>query len=104
MVSVGLIVRLKAKSGRELDVENLLRDALEIVDNEPATTAWFACRLDPATFAIFDAFPDDDGRQAHLSGGVGSALMERAHELLDGPPTIERADLLAAKLPGVAVQ
>jgi quinol monooxygenase YgiN len=102
MVTKGLWVRMEAKTGREEEVENFLREALSAVDEEPATIAWFALRLGPSTFAIFDAFPDDEGRSAHLSGEVASSLMEKAPELLDGEPTIERADVLAAKLPVVA--
>jgi quinol monooxygenase YgiN len=103
MVTVGLLVLLKAKTGRELDVENFLREGLEIVDEEPATTAWFALRFSPGTFGIFDAFPDDEGRRAHLSGRVAAALRDQADDLLAEPPTISAADILAAKLPGVPV-
>jgi quinol monooxygenase YgiN len=103
MVRLGLFVRLKAKTGREMDVENFLREALEIVDGEDGTLVWFALRLAPDTFAIFDAFPDEEARQAHLSGRVASALTEKAPELLAEPPTIERADILAGMLPGVPV-
>jgi quinol monooxygenase YgiN len=103
MVTEALFVLLKAKPGRELDVENFLREGLEIVDEEPATAAWFALRFGPDTFGIFDAFPDDEGRQAHLSGRVAAALVERAPELLAESPTISPANVLAAKLPGVPV-
>jgi quinol monooxygenase YgiN len=65
----------------------------------PATTAWFAIKMGKSTFAIFDAFPDDSGRQAHLSGKVAAALMAKAPELLSRPPVIEKVDVLAAKLP-----
>jgi quinol monooxygenase YgiN len=104
IVTVGLIVRLEAKTGRELEVETLLRESLDLVDDEPGTTTWFALRLGPATFAIFDAFPDDAARNAHLSGRVASALTERASELLAQPPVTDRADVLAAKLPAAVPQ
>ena len=99
MVSVALLVRLEAKPGKEADVESFLRGGLAIVQGEPATTAWFAIRLGRSTFGIFDAFPDEAGRQAHLSGRVAAALMAKAPELLAQPPTIEKVDVLAAKLP-----
>jgi quinol monooxygenase YgiN len=99
MVSVGLFVRLEAKSGKEAEVEKFLRGGLAIVQEEPATIAWFAIRLGPSTFGIFDAFPDDAGRQAHLSGRVAAALMAKAPELFSLPPSIEQVDVLAAKLP-----
>jgi quinol monooxygenase YgiN len=99
MVSKALYVRLEAKSGKEAEVETFLRGGLAIVQQEPATTAWFALRMGPSTFGIFDAFPDDAGRQAHLSGRVAAALMAKASELLATPPAIENVDVLAAKLP-----
>ena len=99
MVKVALLVRLEAKPGKEVEVESFLRGGLAIVQQEPATTAWFAIRLGPSTFGIFDAFPDDAGRQAHLSGRVAAALMAKAPELLAKPPSIEKLDVLAAKLP-----
>jgi len=99
-VNVALFVRLKARKGKEVDVENFLRTALPLVEKEEGTTAWFALRLGRNTFGIFDAFPDEAGRQAHLAGRVAAALKERAAELLEDPPHIERIDVLAAKLPG----
>ena len=99
MVTVGLLLRLEAKPGKEADVEAFLRDALPVVEDEPATTAWFAIRLGPSTFGIFDAFPNDAGRQAHITGRVADALKARASELFAQPPTIEKIDVLAAKLP-----
>ena len=100
MVKVALFVRLDAKPGKEKEVESFLLSGLPIVQAEPATTAWFGLRLGPSTFGIFDAFPDEAGRQAHLSGLVAAALMAKAGELLAKPPSIEKVDVLAAKLPG----
>lgn len=99
MVTTALYVRLEAKPGKEAEVEAFLRGGLPIVENEPATTAWFAIKMNDSTFGIFDAFPDEAGRQAHLSGQVAAALMAKASELLAEPPTIEKVDVLAAKLP-----
>jgi quinol monooxygenase YgiN len=99
MVTVALLVRLEAKPGKEAEVEAFLKGGLAIVEGEPATTAWFAIRLGPSTFGIFDAFPDEAGRQAHLSGQVAAALMAKAPDLLAQPPAIEKVDVLAAKLP-----
>ena len=98
-VKVALLVRLEAKPGKENEVEQFLRSGLEIVQGEPATTTWYALRLGPSTFGIFDTFPDDSGRQAHLNGRVAAALMAKAGELLSKPPQIEKVDILAAKLP-----
>jgi quinol monooxygenase YgiN len=99
MVNTALLVRLEAKAGKEAEVESFLRAGLPVVQEEPATIAWFAVRLGPSTFGIFDVFPDEAGRQAHLSGRVAAALMQQASELLAAAPIIERADVLAAKLP-----
>jgi quinol monooxygenase YgiN len=98
MVTVGLLVRLEAKSGKETEVENFLKSGQAIVEDEPETTAWFAIRMGPSTFGIFDVFPDDSGRQAHLTGRVAAALMAKASELLAKPPVIEKVDVLATKL------
>ena len=98
-VTVGLWVRLEAQSGREADLEVLLRGAAPLARAEPATVVWFAVRLGPATFGIFDAFADDAGRDAHLAGRIAAALGEHAPTLLAGPPVIERIDVIAAKLP-----
>jgi quinol monooxygenase YgiN len=100
MVTVGLLVRLVAKAGKEAEVAGFLEGGLSLVEQEPATIAWFAIRLGPSEFGIFDAFPDDAGRQAHLAGRVAEALMAQAPELLEQPPVIEPVDVLAAKLPG----
>lgn len=99
MVTVALYVRLEAKPGKEKEVENFLVGGLPLVMEEPATTAWFGLRLGPTSFGIFDAFPDEAGRQAHLSGKVAAALMAQAGELFTEPPSIQNVDVLAAKLP-----
>jgi quinol monooxygenase YgiN len=99
MVKVALYVRLEAKPGKEADVEAFLRSGLALAEQEPATTAWFAIRMEKSTFGIFDAFADEAGRQAHLAGRIAAALMAKAPELLAQPPNIERVEVLAAKLP-----
>jgi quinol monooxygenase YgiN len=99
MVHVGLYVRLEAKPGKESAVESFLNSGLALVQQEPATVVWFAIKIGPSTFGIFDAFPDDAGRQAHLTGRVAAALMANAADLLASPPKIEKVDVLAAKLP-----
>src|SRR5215510_5027066 len=95
-----LLVRLEAKPGKEAEVERFLEGALPLVEQEPDTTAWFGIRMGPSTFGIYDAFPSEGGREAHLSGKVASALMSKADELLAEPPDIQRIDVLASKLPG----
>jgi quinol monooxygenase YgiN len=104
MITRALFVRLEAKTGREQEVESFLRAALNTVDTEDGTPLWFALRFGPSTFAIFDAFPDDAAREAHLSGEVAGSLMEKAPQLLAGDPTIEHADVLAGKVDLAALQ
>ena len=99
MVTAALLIRLEAKPGKEAEVEDFLKEGLAIVEQEPATTAWFGIRMGPCTFGIFDAFPDEAGRQAHLAGRVAAALTARASELFTTPPMIEKIDVLASKLP-----
>ena len=99
MIKFSLYVRLEAKPGKEAAVEEFLRSGLSLVEEEPDTVAWFGIRLGPTTFGIFDAFEDEKGRKAHLSGKVAAALMAKAPELLASPPVIEKVDVIAAKLP-----
>lgn len=97
-VNVGLFVRLEALPGKEDDVAAFLDQGLALVEEEPDTDRWFAIRFGPSTFGIFDAFPDDSGRQAHLNGAVGQALAEKSGELFE-QPNVEQVDVLAEKPP-----
>jgi quinol monooxygenase YgiN len=97
-ITVGLLVRLEAREGREAEVESFLEGGLSLVQEEPETTAWFAIRLGPSSFGIFDVFPDQSGRDAHLNGRVAEALGEKAGELFEAPE-IQRVDVIASKLP-----
>ena len=99
-VRTALWVRLEAKPGQEAAVAAFLEGGLSLVEQEPATITWYAIKLGPSTFGIFDTFPDDQGRDAHLAGRVAEALMAKAPELLARPPEIQKLDVLAAKLPG----
>ena len=99
MVSKGLLVRMEAKHGKESEVEALLSSALTLVGQETGTTAWFVIRFGRAEYGIFDAFPDEAAREAHLFGAVAEALFAQADLLFTKPPTIEKLDILANKLP-----
>lgn len=96
-LKTALLARLEAKPGKEKDVEDFLRSGLALVQEEPATIEWFAIKFGPSTFGIFDAFPDEAGRQAHLNGKVAAALKEKANDLFAKPPIIEKVDIIAAK-------
>jgi quinol monooxygenase YgiN len=99
MVTSALWVRLEAKPGKEADVESFLMNGLSIVQDEPATTTWYAMKLGPSSFGIFDTFPDEAGRQAHLAGRVAALLKAEASNLFAQTPSIEKVEVLAAKLP-----
>lgn len=92
---VGLLVTLEAQPGKEDDVASFLNQGAELVAQEQATLRWYALRLGPTTFGIFDTFPDDDGRQTHLSGAVAQALGKVGPELLASQPDIRPVDILA---------
>ena len=98
MVTLALYAPLEAKPDKAEEVEAFLRNAQALAEQEPGTTAWFALRMGPTTFAIFDVFPDEESRQAHLNGEIAKALMEHADDLLAKPPQIHQLDVIASKL------
>ena len=98
MVKLALLARMEAKTGKEEEAAKFLQSALPLAQQEAATTVWFAWRIGPSTFGIFDAFADESGRQAHLAGQIAAALMAKAPDLFTGAPSIEKLDVLAAKL------
>jgi len=99
MPTLSLFVRLEAKPGKEADVAAFLEKGLELARQEATTPVWFALRMGPSTFGVFDAFVDEAGRQAHLNGPIAQALMAQAPHLFASAPVIERIEVLGAKLP-----
>jgi quinol monooxygenase YgiN len=97
MVKLAFFARLEARPGKEEAVAKFLEKALEMVKKEPTTINWYALRLSPTTFGVFDTFNNDDGRQRHLSGPVGRALMAAAPELFSSPPSVDPVDVLGSK-------
>ncbi|MEO8110391.1 MAG: antibiotic biosynthesis monooxygenase [Ginsengibacter sp.] len=97
MVKYALLARVEAKPGKEQAVEDFLKSALPLAEDEKDTIEWFALKIGPSTFGIFDTFNEESGREAHLSGKIAAALMEHADELLSQPPVIEKVELLAVK-------
>lgn len=97
MVKFALYVPLKAKPGKEAEVEAFLRQGAEMAKNEKGTATWYAIREDDGRYAIFDTFADEAGREAHLNGEIAKALMAKAGELLAEPPSIHKISVLAAK-------
>lgn len=98
MYAFSLFSRLEAKPGKENDVARFLEQGGEMAQQEETTPLWFALRLGPTTFAVFDAFRDNAGVERHLNGPIAQALMAKAPELFASPPVIERADVLTAKV------
>jgi len=102
MATLGLLVRLEVKPGKEADVEEFLLSALPLVRQESSTTAWFAVRFGRSEYGIFDVFPDEAAREAHLAGPVAAALLGRADVLFARAPRIQKLAVLADKLPTLA--
>lgn len=96
MVNLALYVGMEAAPGKESAVADFLRQGRELVEQEPGTIVWYAIQMGPSSFAIFDAFEDEAGREAHLNGKVAQALNDNA-DLFAKPPTIEKLDVLASK-------
>lgn len=101
MLGAALLVTMEAKPGKENEVEEFLKAAANLVHDEQETTVWFAVKFGPSTFGIFDAFPGEKGREAHLAGKVAERLMAKAPDLFVRSPRIEKIDVLADKLPGI---
>jgi quinol monooxygenase YgiN len=99
MVTVGLLIRIEARPDKVPQVEAMLKSALDQVRDDTATVVWFALRLGPTTYGVFDASADEAGRQAHLDA-YGEALRAAAAELFAEAPSVEYVDVLGAKLPG----
>jgi len=99
MLTESLFVRLEAKPGKEQEVAAFLAQGLALANQEATTPVWFALRVGPTTFAIFDSFRDEAGRQNHLNGPIARALMAQAPNLLAAAPVIEPMDVLGVKLP-----
>jgi quinol monooxygenase YgiN len=99
MITLGIFLRLEAKSGKEKELAAFLMQGLELANQETTTPVWFALQLGGGSFAIFDAFADEKGRQAHLNGPIAKALMAQAPNLLAEPPAIQQLEIMGAKLP-----
>jgi quinol monooxygenase YgiN len=98
MLTEALLVRLEALPGKETELSEFLTSARSIVMEEPGTVAWFAIQFGPSTFGVYDVFPDDEARDAHLAGGVGQALGPNTGVLFS-EPQIEKIDVIADKVP-----
>jgi quinol monooxygenase YgiN len=92
-----ILALLEARPGKEQEVEEFLKSAQPLAEQEPATTSWYAVKLGPGRFGIFDTFPTEEGRTAHVTGPIAKALFARAEELFAAPPQVEMLEILALK-------
>ena len=99
MDKLAILVQLEAKPGKEREVEQFLKSALPLVQAETGTSTWYALKMGPSKFGIFDTFADEKGRNAHLGGEVAKALFAKAEDLFAKPPAIEQPEILASKAP-----
>ena len=99
MDKFAILALLQAKEGKEQEAEEFLKSAQPLAVEEPATTSWYAVKLGPARFGIFDTFRDEEGRNAHLTGAIAKALFARAEELFAAPPQVEMLEIIAMKPP-----
>lgn len=97
MKKFGLLATVVAKSGKEDDVKNFLKDAVDLAKQEKKTITWYSFQIDQNTFGIFDTFENEDGREAHLNGEIAAALMKNAPHLLSEDPKIRKIDILSSK-------
>ena len=95
MEAIGLLVTLEARPGKEADAEAFLKSARPLALDEKATLKWYAIKLGPGKFGIFDTFADEAGRSAHLTGEIAKALTARTSELFAAPPQVEKVEVLA---------
>jgi quinol monooxygenase YgiN len=97
MEAIGLLVRLEARAGKEAEAEAFLRSAQPLALDEKGTLKWYAFKLGPGKFGLFDTFANEAGRNAHLTGEIAKRLTARANELFAVPPQVEKMDVLANK-------
>jgi quinol monooxygenase YgiN len=100
MDKYALLALLQAKPGKEQEVEAFLKSAEPLAARETGTTSWYAVKLGPSKFGIFDTFRDEAGRDAHLTGEIAKALFAKAEDLFATPPQVEMLEILAVKAPG----
>ena len=97
MEKLALYAMLEAKADKEQEVESFLKSAQPLAVRESGTTAWYALKLGPSKFGIFDTFQNEQGREAHLTGEIAKALFAKAEELFAKPPQVEKIEILASK-------
>jgi len=97
MAKQALWVMLKAKPGKEQEIEVFLNQGASLANDEPETVTWYGVKLGPGMYGVFDTFNDEAGRDAHLTGEIAKALMAKAPDLFSNEIKIERMEILASK-------
>jgi quinol monooxygenase YgiN len=97
MAKQAIWVMLKAKPGKEADVEAFLKQGAVMSNDEPQTVTWYGVKMGPGIYGVFDTFDDEAGRDAHLNGEIAKALMANASELFSNELRIEKMEILALK-------
>lgn len=96
-VKFGLLALLEAKPGKGDDLGSFLESGRALAVAEHDTVTWYAFKISDTEYGIFDSFETEDGRQAHLSGEIPTALGQVAGELLAKDPQIRMVDIVAVK-------
>ncbi len=97
MSKLSIWAQLEAKPGKEKELEEFLKSAQPLAEREPETLSWYAIKMGPGKYGIFDTFADENGRNAHLNGEIAKALFGKAKELLAKAPDIAKPEILASK-------
>jgi quinol monooxygenase YgiN len=100
MGKLAIWAQLEAKPGKEKEVEEFLKSAQPLAQRESGTLSWYAIKMGPGKYGIFDTFADENGRNAHLNGEIAKALFAKAQELFAKPPEVAKPEILASKSPG----
>lgn len=97
MSRLAIWAQLEAKPGKEKEIEAFLKSAQPLAEREPGTVSWYAVKMGPTSYGIFDTFADENGRNAHLNGEIAKALFAKAKDLFAKPPEISKPEILAVK-------
>jgi quinol monooxygenase YgiN len=97
MAKLAIWVMLKAKPGKEADVEAFLKQGAVMSNDEAQTVNWYGVKMGPGIYGVFDTFNDEEGRDAHLNGPIARALMANASELFSNEIRVEKMEILADK-------
>jgi len=98
MAKFAFFVELKAKPGKESEIEAFLKKEAALVRGEPGTLSWHAAKVEgeSGVYRIFDTFTDEAAREAHLKGEAGKEFAANAEKLF-AEAKIHRLQVIAEK-------